>query len=149
MKKNYPHTEKDRAIVVSVYQLLAQRIGKNNRISRNNLRYSVAEELEMRFADIDDRDVRLAIEYLRNFTAQGSMILSTSGNAGYWIAESLEEFMQCMAEDRRRALSILIRIHKQKKKARAHFIDRENLPLFDFANSINSIDDLELVGNEN
>jgi len=96
----------------------------------------------MYFADVSDRDVRLAIEYLRNQTKQGSLILSTSGSAGYWVAESLEEFTQCVAEDRRRALSILVRIHKQKKVARSHFIDQENLPLFDF---INSIDDLELV----
>jgi len=96
----------------------------------------------MYFADISDRDVRMAIEYLRNETVQGSLILSTSGSAGYWVAESLDEFMQCVAEDRRRALSILVRIHKQKKVARTHFIDQENLPLFDF---INSVDDLELA----
>ena len=79
---------------------------------------------------------------VRNETVQGSLILSTSGNAGYWIAESLNEFMQCISEDRRRALSILVRIHKQKKVARQYFIAQENLPLFDF---VNSIDDLELV----
>jgi len=106
------------------------------------LRFGVASELEMYFADVSDRDVRLAIEYLRNETVQGSLILSTSGNAGYWIAESLQELTQCIAEDRRRALSILVRIHKQKKVARRHFINQENLPLFDF---INSIDDLKLA----
>jgi len=142
MKKNYPCTERDREIVVSVYRLLRSCRGKNHRISRNDLRFGVASELEMDFVDVSDRDVRLAIEYLRTETVQGSLILSTSGSAGYWVAESLDEFMQCVAEDRRRALSILVRIHKQKKVARSHFIDQENLPLFDF---INSIDDLELV----
>jgi len=96
----------------------------------------------MNFVDVSDRDVRLAIEYLRNQTKQGAMILSTSGNAGYWMAESFSELTQYADEERRRALSILVRIHKQKKVARSHFIDQENLPLFDF---INSIDDLELA----
>ena len=142
MKKNYPCTERDKSIVLAVYKLLGNCRGRNHRISRNDLRFGVASELEMYFADISDRDVRMAIEYLRNETVQGSLILSTSGSAGYWVAESLDEFMQCVAEDRRRALSILVRIHKQKKVARTHFIDQENLPLFDF---INSVDDLELA----
>jgi hypothetical protein len=142
MKKGYPCTERDREIVAVVYRLLKAHIGKNHRITRNALRIEVAGELEMEFIGISDRDVRLAIEYLRTETVQGSLILSTSGNAGYWIAESLQELTQCVAEDRRRALSILVRIHKQKKVARKHFIAQENLPLFDF---VNSIDDLELV----
>ncbi len=148
MKKNYPCTERDREIVVVVYKLLASCRGKNHRISRNHLRFSVASELEMYFVDVSDRDVRLAIEYLRNETKQGAMILSTSGSAGYWVAESFSELTQYADEERRRALSILVRIHKQKKVARRHFIAQENLPLFDFANSINSIEDLELVRNE-
>ncbi len=142
MKQNYPCTERDREIVAVVYRLLKTHIGKNHRITRNALRIEVAGELEMEFIGVSDRDVRLAIEYLRNKTVQGSLILSTSGNAGYWVAESLDEFTQCIDEDRRRALSILVRIHKQKKVARSHFIDQENLPLFDF---INSVDDLELA----
>ena len=142
MKKNYPCTERDRSIVVAVYRLLKAHIGKNHRITRNALRIEVAGELEMEFIGINDRDVRLAIEYLRNKTVQGAMILSTSGNAGYWIAESFSELTQYADEERRRALSILVRIHKQKKVARSHFIDHENLPLFDF---VNSVDDLELV----
>jgi len=142
MKKNYPCTERDKSIVLAVYKLLGNCRGRNHRISRSALRFGVASELEMDFVDVSDRDVRLAIEYLRNETVQGSLILSTSGNAGYWIAESLQELTQCISEDRRRALSILVRIHKQKKVARQHFIDQENLPLFDF---INSVDDLELV----
>lgn len=142
MKKNYPCTEKDRQIVVTVYKLLAQHIGKKHRISRHSLRFQVASEMWVTALTATDRDVRLAIEYLRNQTKQGAMILSTSGGSGYWIAESLEEFTQCIDEDRRRALSILVRIHKQKKAARSHFIEQENLPLFDF---INSIEDLELA----
>ena len=141
MKKNYPCTERDEQIVITVYRLLMKHIGKNHRITRNALRLEVAGELEMEFIGINDRDVRLAIEYLRNKTVQGSLILSTSGNAGYWIAESLGEFTQCIDEDRRRAFSILVRIHKQEKTVRSLFIDQENLPLFNFVNC----DDLEMT----
>jgi len=142
MKKNYPCTERDKEIVVTVYRLLKNCKGKSHRISRNHLRFGAASELEMDFVDVSDRDVRLAIEYLRNQTKQGSLILSTSGSAGYWVAESFSELTQYADEERRRALSILVRIHKQKKVARRHFIAQENLPLFDF---VNSVDDLELA----
>lgn len=128
MKKNYPSTDRDKMVVAYTYYILAQHKGKRNRITRKQLCGEV-DGAVFCYGTIEDRDVRNAIEYLRN-TAQGSLILSTSGSSGYWMAESLEEFMDCINEDRRRALSILIRIHKQKKAAKKWFV--EKLPLFEF-----------------
>jgi hypothetical protein len=138
MKKNYPSTDRDKMVIGGTYSVIVQHKGKRNRITRERLREEVDAGLCGQYGTIEDRDVRNAIEYLR-MTYEGSRILSTSGSSGYWMAESLDEFMDCINEDRRRALSILIRIHKQKKAAKKHFAYQERLPLFEFAEIENEI----------
>ena len=130
MRKNYPNNESEKDIVINTYNAIITHRGKRNRITREQLREEV--EASLGYGTVEDRDIRNAIEYLRNKTVEGSLILSTSGSSGYWIAESLDEFMDCIQEDRSRALSILVRVHKQKKVARKRFSDQEKLPLFEF-----------------
>lgn len=132
MRKNYPNNDRENDIILHTYNAIINHKGKRNRITRERLREEVDASLCGKHGFIEDRDIRNAIEYLRNKTVEGSLILSTSGSSGYWIAESLDEFMDCIQEDRSRALSILVRVHKQKKVARKRFADQEKLPLFEF-----------------
>ena len=139
MRKNYPNNSSELDIVVYTYNAIINHKGKRNRITRERLREEVDARLCGIHGTVEDRDVRNAIEYLRNKTVEGSLILSTSGSSGYWIAESLDEFMNCIQEDRSRALSILVRVHKQKKVARKRFADQEKLPLFEFVENFEMV----------
>jgi hypothetical protein len=138
MRKNYPNNDRELDIVINTYNAITNHKGKRNRITRKRLREEV--DASLCYGTVEDRDIRNAIEYLRNKTVEGSLILSTSGSSGYWIAESLDEFMNCIQEDRSRALSILVRVHKQKKVARKRFADQEKLPLFEFVENFEMVE---------
>lgn len=138
MRKNYPNNDRELDIVINTYNAITNHKGKRNRITRERLREEV--DASLCYGTVEDRDIRNAIEYLRNKTVEGSLILSTSGSSGYWIAESLDEFMNCIQEDRSRALSILVRVHKQKKVARKRFADQEKLPLFEFVENFEMVE---------
>lgn len=143
MRKNYPNNDRELDIVIHTYNAIVDHKGKRNRITRERLREEVDASLCQKHGTVEDRDIRNAIEYLRNKTIEGSLILSTSGSSGYWIAESLDEFMDCIQEDRSRALSILVRVHKQKKIARKKFADQEKLPLFEFMKSVENFQSID------
>lgn len=138
MRKNYPNNDRELDIVINTYNAITNHKGKRNRITRERLREEV--DASLCYGTVEDRDIRNAIEYLRNKTVEGSLILSTSGSSGYWIAESLDEFMNCIQEDRSRALSILVRVHKQKKVARKRFADQDKLPLFEFVENFEMVE---------
>lgn len=138
MRKNYPNNDRELDIVINTYNAITNHKGKRNRITRKRLREEV--DASLCYGTVEDRDIRNAIEYLRNKTVEGSLILSTSGSSGYWIAESLDEFMNCIQEDRSRALSILVRVHKQKKVARKRFADQDKLPLFEFVENFEMVE---------
>jgi hypothetical protein len=140
MRKNYPNNSSELDIVIYTYNIIINHKGKRNRITRKRLREEVDASLCGIHGTVEDRDVRNAIEYLRNKTVEGSLILSTSGSSGYWIAESLEELISFTREEHRRALSILARIRKQEKVARKRFADQEKLPLFEFVENFEMVE---------
>ena len=138
MRKNYPGNDRENDIILHTYNAIISHKGKRNRITRKRLREEV--DASLCYGTVEDRDVRNAIEYLRNKTVEGSLILSTSGSSGYWIAESLEELISFTREEHRRALSILARIRKQEKVARKRFADQEKLPLFEFVENFEMVE---------
>jgi hypothetical protein len=66
--------------------------------------------------DLADRKVRQAIENLRRHSELGALITASSGNSGYFIAQDARELEMSLAEDERRARSILARTSSQRQK---------------------------------
>jgi hypothetical protein len=102
-------------IELGVLRTLAGRYGKGRAVSRDQLRMDVnlfcdREETEQ----IGDRAIREAIETLRQSHPTGARIMSSSGWAGYWLAESPEEFDALYQEQRNRALNIMAGLRKQR-----------------------------------
>lgn len=63
-----------------------------------------------------DRIVRKAIEELRRNHEIGSLICSSSGGLGYYLAADAQELEASLEEDHHRALSLLDRISAQKQR---------------------------------
>ena len=63
-----------------------------------------------------DRIVRKAIEELRRSHEIGSLICSSSGGLGYYLAADAQELEASLEEDHHRALSLLDRISAQKQR---------------------------------
>lgn len=66
--------------------------------------------------DVADRQIRAAINKLRRTHPLGALIASSSSGAGYRIALTAEELEAVLAEDERRAHSILQRTSIQRRK---------------------------------
>ena len=111
-----PAEDIDRAVLASILGR-----SKMSAISRELLALEVAHRID-RVEPIGDRAIRQAIERLRQ-TPRGSLILSSSGGQGYWMADSFDQIQSSYEEERRRSLSILARIRTQRDLARRHFKD--------------------------
>lgn len=144
MKETYPNSEREKKVVITVFSILAEHRGKRNRVKRSDLAVQASLYSGVDF-DVTDRECRLAIEYLRNETIEGSAILSTSGMSGYWIAESMDEIMDHIKEEKARSISILKRIRNQEKSAKSLFTRKEDLPLLEFMNNIKRCEDFSLI----
>lgn len=109
MNKNKKLTD----IQIVIMEILYCHVGKENRISRAGL----LAELNNRGFAITDQSMRKNIEKLR-LTETGAYICSTiRGGGGYWRAKSLDEVLEFLRQDERRAKSILYRISRQKKRS--------------------------------
>ncbi len=100
-------------IELAVLKALRGRYGKRNAISRNELVNEVNLWIDQT-AQVLDRAIREAIESLRQDHATGARIMSSSGWAGYWLLEDIEEFDALYQEQRHRALSIMAGLRKQR-----------------------------------
>jgi len=110
-----PALDVDNAIVF----LLRGHIGKMNAVPRETLRHE-AELYVDKIDRLTDRAMRLAIARLRN-TSRGCLILSSGGVSGYWLARDFQEVEEHYRYERRRSLSLMARVRKQRDLARAHF----------------------------
>ena len=117
-----PAEDIDRAVLASILGR-----SKMGAISRELLALEVAHRVD-RVEPIGDRAIRQAIERLRQ-TPRGSLILSSSGGQGYWMADSFDQVQSYYEEERRRSLSILARIRTQRDLARQHFKDVAQLQM--------------------
>jgi len=102
----------------TVLTILEGRRGRDWAISRESLRKSVEYELKQQ---VKDRAIRKAVETLRSEGGRGSLICSSSRTRGYYIAESYEDVLEVYREERRRAMTLLVRLRKQRDAARRHF----------------------------
>lgn len=91
---------------------------KMSAVTREELVYHVPLLVD-RVEKISDREIREAIERLRQ-TPQGAFICSSSGAQGYWEG-SFEEVQACYSEERKRSLTLMARIRKQRDLARRAF----------------------------
>jgi hypothetical protein len=93
-------------VELAVLQAIKGRYGKGRAVSRDQLKMDVNLFCDREEGDeVGDRAVREAIEVLRQTHPTGARIMSSSGWAGYWLAESPEEFDALYQEQRNRALS--------------------------------------------
>jgi chromatin segregation and condensation protein Rec8/ScpA/Scc1 (kleisin family) len=120
--------EKLTDIQVTVLSILEQHVGAENRIPRADLRAQLCARAD-RY--ITDREMRRAIESLRQLPGRGSRICSTCGGVeqgqkkkakrgqagGYFIATSVRELEQFLREDEDRAVHTLRRTGQQRKAA--------------------------------
>jgi len=74
----------------AVLYLMRDRFGKAAAIQRPILEVEVALLVDS-VEDVDDRQVREAIEWLRQNDRLGAWIVSDPGYSGYWLATDLEE----------------------------------------------------------
>ncbi len=100
---------------LAVLKALKGCYGKKNAVSRDQLRLDVGYMMDLP-ADqkVGDRIIRQAIETLRQTHATGARIMSSSGWAGYWLLEDVEEFDALYQEQRNRALNIMSGLRKQR-----------------------------------
>ncbi len=102
----------------AVLTILEGRRGKRWAISRDALRKCVSYELRQQ---VKDRAIRKAVETLRSEGGRGSLICSSSRTRGYYMAESYEDVLKMYREERRRAMTLLVRLRKQRDAARREF----------------------------
>lgn len=109
---------KERLIKHCIKRVLADHIGKNNKILRNDLRvqikleYKYISENELR---ISDRAMRNYLEDLRATDIFCSRICAATGDGGgYWLARSRAELMENMGIDKRRLMNTYRRIRGQR-----------------------------------
>lgn len=102
-----------------IYDVLKRHRGKEKPISRGALLGKVNMELSIVAPPAvipSDRKLRAYINWLRFNTKWGAWICATL-KGGYFLARNIEELLEYLAPDRRRALNILARIAAQEKLA--------------------------------
>ncbi len=111
---------------LAVLKALRGCYGKRSAVSRDQLRLDVGFMMDLP-ADqkVGDRIIRQAIETLRQTHATGARIMSSSGWAGYWLLEDVEEFEALYQEQRNRALNIMAGLRKQRDLLRREWYEPE------------------------
>lgn len=101
-----------------VLHVLMGHVGKDNRITRERLAHQVASRSGLKRYDPGeyDRACRKAIEELRRTDPMGTLICSSSGQPGYFIAADEDELRETINQDKRRALSLLKRVSEQERR---------------------------------
>ena len=84
----------------NMLHVILQCKGRENRISKQQ----VASLLHMEYNATTDRLMRITVNVLRK---EGYLILSDSGGAGYWYADSFDEVNDTVAEMKSRASDLL------------------------------------------
>lgn len=120
----------------TVMSLVRARVGRLHAIERDTLREEVNLALDRYEQDsngkvdlVSDRQMRLSIARLRE-TPEGSLIMSSGGWAGYWMAKSFDEVEEHYAYERGRSLSLMSRIRIQRDLARHQFQVEPQMELF-------------------
>jgi hypothetical protein len=122
--KDDPSDDVDQAVM----GLIAERVGRIQAIERKRLIHEVNILLD-RYSEPDlddnvnlvtDRQVRLAIARLRE-TPRGSLIMSSGGWSGYWMAKTFDEVQEHYDYERKRAIATISRVRIQRDLAREQF----------------------------
>ena len=101
-------------------------VGRRQYQSRDMLREQVGYRLDR---DVPDRELRKAIEWLRQNDAKGAWIVSDSGYEGYWFGESIEEVKEHCRVTRNTAYTLFKRARNQIKLAERALEEPEQLRL--------------------
>jgi hypothetical protein len=113
----------DRVATV-VLRILKTQMGEEQRIGRESLRRQVTAWLGVdqdgialdEEGFVPDREIRLAIEYLRTNDPDGCMI-AAHPRGGYFMCETIAELDGFLMQDEARAKSVWQRIQAQRKLA--------------------------------
>lgn len=98
----------------AMLRCLSYHVGKANAVSKPDLLKSLKQS---GFA-VHERQARQTIEDLRN---AGHLIGSSSGDGGYFIIGTMDEYEAYAREERSRAEKILTRLRAQEQQARTAF----------------------------
>lgn len=101
------------ALNKEILSIVITKLGKNNAIRRPELLF----DLQCRGWNIDDRQMRLGLEYLRQYEPKGARICASVDGDGYYYASSLDELKDALESDINRARNINIRVTNQLRRA--------------------------------
>ena len=110
----------------AVLYLMRDRFGKSAAIQRPVLEAEVALLVDG-IAEVDDRQVREAIEWLRQNDRLGAWIISDPGYSGYWLAVDLDEVKSFVDRKRRTAAKMFSAARSQLRLAAIGQGERERV----------------------
>ena len=99
-------------IELAILKLLAGR-SKGNSLSRDRLVFEVSLLID-KVDKVSDRQIREAIEVLRQTSVRGARIMSSSGWSGYWMLDHIDEFEAFYQEEKAAIMHRLERLEKQR-----------------------------------
>jgi hypothetical protein len=111
-------------VISTVKRVLWGHVGKDSRISREDLAFEVGGRLGV---ELDDRVIRKAIEELRQADPEGALIMSSSRLDGYWISNDSAELEAANAEDLSRIDAARQKIENRRKAITRHFSPQPTL----------------------
>jgi hypothetical protein len=98
---------------LEVLDLISAHIGHDHAIKRGIL----LTTLQARGWDISDRQMRLALEEVRNNIDDGAWICSCMDGDGYYRAGNLAELREYLTSEHNRGLKILSKVSTQARRA--------------------------------
>ncbi len=101
----------DELLERDIMRILRRHRGRRNRVTRGQLVWT----LKTMGHRVTDRQVRRAIEQLRQSSYEGALICSSSQLDGYWLCESPEELEAAIAEDLSRISSAQAKITNRRR----------------------------------
>ena len=100
----------------AILAVLEKRSGQQRRITRPALVEWLRHNHDKR---LTDRELRASIEDLRRHDDIGSLICSSAGTGGYWLAETINELLASYREERSRALTEMVTIRARLRRGRS------------------------------
>lgn len=113
--------QRDRYMQYAIKKALRGHVGRERALSKEKLRSRVMQEMPRGLKNIHEREIRKAIEVLRNEDSIGALICSSAGVRGYWMAEDLDDVLEGYRQERKRAITLLVTMRQRLKFAREFF----------------------------
>lgn len=110
MSKSNP---RNTALELTLLTIIKAHVGEEGAIRREDLLTTLIK----RGYELNDRQMRIAIENLRNHYPRGAWICNISNGKGYFYAASEEELMMYFRSGIRQGWSIINRVKVQAKRA--------------------------------